>query len=184
MPGYLNLLKATVWGCIVSIEMNLQGMSNSDTVTQFLAAWGALLSTFLAGFRMLEFFETRVRLVVRISRDMKVHPKTTEYGDKTYIVITVANPGHRPVFVEKAGLIVRRKRDNKAGGFISPESMRGSNEPLTEGMSREFLMDQAEVEDKYRLRPDEYVAFVNDRAGRQFYSHNWIQRLIRVHRLR
>lgn len=159
-------------------------MAGSDAVTQFLAMWGALLSTFLAGFRVLEFLETRVRLVVRVSRNMKVHPKTTEYGDKTYIVITAANPGRRPVFVEKAGLIVRRKRSNKTGGFISPESMRGLNEPLAEGMSREFLMDQAGIEDKDGFRPDEYVAFVNDRTGRQFYSHNWVQRLIRTRRLR
>jgi len=159
-------------------------VANPDALTQFLALWGALLSTFLFGFRALEFLETRVRLAIRISRDMKVHPETTEYGDKTYIVITVANPGHRTIFMEKAGLIVRRKRGNKIGGFISPESMRGLNEPLTEGMSREFLMDQSEVEGKHGLQSNEYIAFANDRAGHQFYSHNWIQRFIRIRRLR
>ena len=153
------------------------------SLTFVLSAWGAILSTFLAGIKFMEFRHGQVQLHVRVKRDMKILPKTTEYGDKTYIVITAGNRGQRPVILGTAGLMYRRTRSQEAGGCVSVDSAR-QPQPirLDEGESRDFMIDQASVE-KDGIGPGDYVGFVNDRTGRTFYSHGWLGRLFRCGRL-
>ncbi|NOS67933.1 MAG: hypothetical protein HOO67_06270 [Candidatus Peribacteraceae bacterium] len=151
--------------------------------TTVLAMWGALVSTALAGFEGAKFYEGRSPVVVMLKRNMKVYPKTTQYGDKTYIVITAANRGKSPVYISNAGMMVRKKPGSDAGGFIAADAMRGSGEPILEGTGRDFFLDMEDLEKKHGYGQNEYVAFVSDRTGRTFYSHNWFQRLIRTRKL-
>ena len=131
---------------------------------------------------MLEFLETRSPIRVTLQRNMKVYPKTTEYGDNLWIIITAANRGQRNVFISGAGIVVRRKHGKKAGGFAAAEAFRNANEPLPEGAGRDFFLNMESIEKEQGYRSEEYIGYVSDRTGRTFYSHNWIQRLIRIRR--
>ena len=152
-------------------------------LTVLLSAWGALLSTVLGGIKLAEFLQGQVQLHVALKRDRKVHPKTTIYGDKTYIVITASNRRQRPVFLGTAGLVYRRTRKQKNGGCIAGDSMRQPQPiKLDEGMSHDFMIEQESVEKD--VGRDAYIAFVSDGTGRTFYSHGWLGRLIRIWRLK
>lgn len=156
--------------------MSVQGLG-----TFAIAAWGALISTILATIKVMEFRQGGTNIHVRIARDMKIHPKSPPYGDKTYLVITAANRGQRPIYLGTAGLMYRKTWRQRTGGCVAVDSLRNAQPvKLEEGAAHDFMIEQSAVDKDVGCNG--YVAFVNDRAGRTFYSHGWLERLFRIWR--
>ena len=158
--------------------------SSEKLLTVLLSSWGALLSTFLAGIKLAEFLQGQTRIHVSLKRDMKVYPVTAEYGEKTYIIVTAANRGQRPVLLGNAGLVYRKTWRQRHGGCIATNSLRQPQPiKLEEGMTYDFTIDQESAE-KNGIGPRGYIGFVCDRTGRTSYSHGWLGRLIRIWRFK
>jgi hypothetical protein len=54
---------------------------------------------------------------------------------------------------------------------------------LTEGKYHDFIMNEDQLKEEYKLPPDKYVAFVGDATGRTYYSHNFITRFWKLRRI-
>ena len=154
-------------------------MKLQELATFAIATWGALISTILATIKVMEFRQGSTNIHVRVARDMKIHPQNPTYGDKSYLVITAANRGQRPVYLGTAGLIYRKTWRQHTGGCVAVDSLRNPQPvKLEEGEARDFLIEPSTVDKD--VGHNGYVAFVKDRAGRTFHSHGLLGRLVRV----
>jgi len=149
-------------------------------LTTGLAIWGAILSTILAILKLFEFYRDRANIKVSVKGGYHVYPKNhpnNPYGDKALISITASNNGRRNVTLKKAGLLMPR-----GGRYLVPVGSITSIE-LTEGKSHDYELSEKEVEEK-GITPDKYVAFVIDATGKYYWSHNFLRRLIKLHRIK
>lgn len=147
-------------------------------ITLILAIWGSILSTILAFFKILEYRKDRADIKVTVVGGYKIHPPTTVYGDKQLLSITAANRGRRPVTLKKAGLLLPRK-----GYLLCADTMTALRDvELTEGKSHQYLMNEEGLIKDYGLPPEKYVACVIDAAGRYYYSHNILKRILKLSR--
>ncbi len=153
----------------------------SDLLTVVLALWGAVLSTVLAVFKIVEHRSDRAVIKVSLQPGMKAFPSTSAYGTMTLLLIKVTNVGRRPTSITHASLMLRRGE----GSLLcsDPISARYPVE-LTENTAHSFAMNEDEIKSQYRLQPQLYVAFVNDAAGRTYWSHGPLARLWKLKRLR
>ncbi len=151
-------------------------------LTTGLAVWGALLSTILAVLEIIKLVRDRVRIKVTVRGGYYVYPENhpgNPYGKKSLISITTVNVGKRPVTLKQAGLLTPHGSQSKY--MVSAESVKHIE--LTEGKSQDYQI----LEDKVKemsINPDKYVAYALDATGRLFYSHNFVFRLWKLHRLR
>jgi hypothetical protein len=148
-------------------------------LTKGLAIWGAILSTILAILKIVEFYKDRANIKVRVKGGYYVYPANhpkNPYGDKSLVSITASNNGRRNVTLKKAGLLMPR-----GGKYLVPVGSIKSIE-LSEGKSHDYELSEDEIKQK-GLTPDKYVAFVIDANGQYYWSHNFLKRLIKLHRI-
>jgi len=151
---------------------------NSDDLTLFLAIWGAALSTFLGFLKVRDYFRDRPILKISVKPGYKA-TKGSPYGDMALLMITVANVGRRPIFINGVSLVVPRSKTYLLCG--DPHSARYPVE-LKEGQAHNFIMNEDEIRQKYGVRDGEFVAMANDAPGREYWSDNPITRLWKIRR--
>ena len=159
------------------------------TFTEILGVYGAILSTILAIAKLLEYLRDRVRLKVTVTYNQKIVPIYNYDGiddntfDKTpsLIVINAVNIGRRPVTIKIAGLMLPSGIGAKNESLISYQSLHDIVD-LTENKSHPFALYENDVQN-YGLKPDKYIGYVIDAAGKRYYSHNALVRLWKLSRL-
>jgi hypothetical protein len=151
-------------------------------LTLILAIWGALLSTVLAVVRILDFRKDRADIVVKVNGRYKFYPQNTAYGDKSYIIITAANKGRRPVTLRTAFMPVPRniKKKQNISAYICADPNTAKPIELTEGKYHQYYV----LENEIGIPETKYVAGVADATGRLYYSHNYIKRLWKLKRFK
>ncbi len=147
------------------------------TLTAGLAIWGAVLSTLLAVLKLIEFFRDRANIKVTVRGNYKV-PEDPLYGDASYVLITAANKGRRPVTITHASLLVPGSQEY----LLAKDSL--THVELTEGKSHNYPINENDVKSKSGLHPDKYVACVIDATGRYFWSHNFLMRFLKLRRIK
>lgn len=147
--------------------------------------WGLILGWLISGIllllRILEYRRDRASIKVTVRGNYGIIPEDTRYGSGNKIVITVANKGRRPVTLTKAGCLL--PRNCKYHFFYFRDSLDSTVE-LKEGKSHVYITDEEKVKKEYNLTPDKYVAFVVDATGKCYWSHNKLERLRKLGRIK
>ena len=153
--------------------------------TLILAIWGSVLSTILAFLKILEYRKDKADVKVTVKGNYKIFPQKTVYGDKKLVLITAANRGRRPITLRGAALLLPRGKPEKTGYLLCADPMTAMRDvELSEGKSHQYLMEENGLIDKYKLPPEKYVACVWDATGRYYWSHNIIQRFLKLHKVK
>ena len=159
------------------------------TFTEILAIYGAILSTILAIAKLLVYVRDRVKIKITVTYNQKIVPIFNPdgvYGDTfdkspSLILITAVNIGRRPVTIKIAGLMLPSGIGEKNESLISYQSLHDIVD-LTENKSHSFALYENDVQN-YGLKPDKYIGYVIDAAGKRYYSHNALVRLWKLSRL-
>ena len=153
------------------------------TLIDILAIWGAGLSTFLALLKLLGFRKDRAIVKITVKGGYKVFSKNNPYGDMTILSVTVANRGRRPITIKNVGLIM--PRGSKAGLIVCADPITALKPfELTEGKSHVYNFNEDEIEKENKLTPDKHIACAADATGKIYYSHNFLTRLIKLHKIK
>jgi hypothetical protein len=152
--------------------------------TQFvLAIWGALLSSILTVLRIIEFNRDRPHILVHFEEGRGVYSANQDYGKHSYVSITVANKGKRPISVDRAGLLLPRGSRFPFIDHVDYARPRTSAE-LTEGQAQWYHVKEDDIPNFRALRKSrKYVACVVDATGRKYYSHALPTRIWKLRRL-
>jgi hypothetical protein len=158
-------------------------------LSEILSFYGAILSTILALFKLLEYLRDRVKIKVTVTYNQKIVPisKPDSIDGDTFdkspslIVIKAVNIGRRPVTIKIAGLMLPSGRGEKNESLISYQSLNDVVD-LTENKSHSFALYENDVQN-HDLNPDKYIGYVIDAAGKCYYSHNALSRLWKLSRL-
>ncbi len=153
---------------------------NSEDLTLMLAIWGAFLSSLLGLLKIWDYLRDQPILSISIKPGYKA-TKGSPYGDMTLLMVTVANTGRRPIFINGVSLVLPRTKTYLLCG--DPYSAKYPVE-LKEGQAHNFLMNEDELRQKHGVRDREFVAMVHDAPGREYWSHNPIVRLWKIGRWR
>lgn len=158
-------------------------MVEVDTITLILAIYGAVLSTILGVFKIVQYLlESRPRLKVTVkvgvrqnagglNVELAVNPgyKLNELGDTpTHFVVEIANIGKRPVTVSKAGL---RLSGHKSLNFINTQDKLPKK--LEEGESHTIRRGLDELKNDLRTKIPNHKpkhVFVIDQTGKEYTS--------------
>ena len=148
-------------------------------LTPILAVWGAALSTVLGLIKYLEFRRDRPHIIVTVKGNYRILPRNTIYGDHLYVCISAANKGRRPVTLSNAALLMPRKYKDKY--LVCVDRWRAVTAvEVREGQKRDYLARQDDIP----FPSNKYVACVSDVTGRHYWSHNFIMRFIKLHRIK
>ncbi len=145
-------------------------------MTEFLAIYGAFLSSLLALLKYLEFRKDRVNIRVKVLGGFRIeppdHPMNT-FGDNSIVKINVVNKGRRPVTITSAGFILPKTKESMVPiKFI--EDIR-----LNENEGNDYLHFEDALK-KQNIARNEYVAFASDSTGKIYYSDNFIKRYFKL----
>jgi len=90
-------------------------------VTEFLAIWGAILSSVAIAWNVFRDVNDRGKLKI----DAMIGKMVPDHTDKEYLVVTITNIGRRPVLVKSWGGMEKKKKDakNARGIFIVPQGL-------------------------------------------------------------
>ena len=89
-------------------------------LTMFLAVWGALVSTAVAGWTIFRDLGTRPKLRV----DAIVGAIYPDHPDEDLLIVTMTNEGHGPIMVKSWGLDYRKEKPtDKKHGIIVPRGL-------------------------------------------------------------
>src|SRR5580704_10275028 len=129
------------------------------TVTDWLAGYGAVLSTVVAATQF--YFSYRDRRSIRISvqHNMEI-PNSIDYLGKKLTVINVINDGRRPVTINSVGAI----RDPSLSSLIFPTSIPSYPCELTEG--KKLTVIAADMPQEMMNSIEWYTA--SDTAGNEY----------------
>lgn len=152
---------------------------------ELLITWGGwLLAVILGILKISEHFRDRANIKVTVYGNYEVYPKNTPYGNATLLTINAANVGRRPVTLTKAALLMPKNSKNKYLLCADPVSDALASHELTEGKSRDYIMNEDVLKKEYGLTPSKYVACVYNATGKCYWSHNWLTRLIKLGRIK
>jgi hypothetical protein len=147
-------------------------------ITTLLAVWGAVVSTGLAIIKVIELSRDRSKVEVSVKGDVKLIPKgRNPYGKQKLLCVTVVNKARRPVTITGCALLLPRRISEKY--LFWNDELSAENADLTEGQSHTYYFDEQAILTKYRMNPSQYVGWAKDAAGKIYWSHNFLARLIR-----
>ena len=159
--------------------------SDSQYLALALAIYGSILSTILAVLKILEYRKDRPNVKVTVQGNWTFNTPTTVYGNKRYVVIRATNKGRRPVTLELAALLKPRKKSEEFPYIICADPYTAAKPvELTEGKSHDYLLLEEGLDKDCDLAPNKYVACVRGATGKFYWSHNILQRLIKLHRIK
>lgn len=146
-------------------------------ITLKIAIYGAVLSTLSAIVHIFNYRRDRANIKITVKGNMSVHPHDTFYGDKTYVLVTVANRGRRPVTITHCAIKVPTKPYTEwllGDSFLKPGE-------LLEGKSQSYMLAEGQIK-KYDLVDKDLVAYVIDATGRCYWADNILIRWIKLRR--
>lgn len=150
------------------------------TIKDFGLILGWLISGILLLIRILEYRRDKSKIKVTVRGHYGIIPEDTVYRPGNKIIIRVVNKGRRPVTLTQAGLLLPRNcKDHYA---IATESLK--NIELREGKPHTYILDEEPVKRAYNLTEDKYVAYVIDATGKIYWSHNKLERLTKLGRIK
>jgi len=147
--------------------------------TLLLALWGALLSTVLTVIKVLSFYQERSIIKLKLFPGMKIIPKTTEYGDRSYLIVKATNIGKNPITLETCVLLLPRK-----DSLTCIDKISFGNIELTMNRTHQYIFDEEDLNEEYNLPRSKYIAVVFDSSRKAYYSHNIIMRYIKLRRFK
>lgn len=149
-------------------------------ITLSIAIAGLWLAILALTWQIITYFISLRRdepmIKVEIRTGYKVHPPTTVYGNKTLIEIRVNNLGKRPITTGNIGL--KMPRGSKDKYMLMGDSFYRGGE-IKDGQSRAFYSEQDSFLKDHNLKSRHLVAYTYDKAGRCYWSHNFIVRWIK-----
>lgn len=152
---------------------------------ELLITWGGwLLAVILGILKISEHFRDRANIKVTVQGNYEVYPKNTPYGDATLLAITAVNVGRRPVTLTRAALLMPKNSKSKYLLFANSVTDAVASHELTEGKSRDYIINEDVLKKEDGLIPSKYVACVYDATGKCYWSHNWLARLIKLGRIK
>lgn len=144
---------------------------------------GRFLGWFISGIllliRILEYRRDKSKIKVTVRGHYGIIPEDTVFRPGNKIIINAVNKGRRPMTLTQAGLLL--PRDCKAKYLIDTYS--ATNIRLEEGEPHIYILDENAVK-KYGVTSDKYVAYVIDATGRFYWSHNKLERLRKLGRIK
>lgn len=144
-----------------------------------IALYGVFVSTVSLLIHYFNYRRDKANIIITVKGNMKVHPLNTFYGDKTYINVTVANRGRKPVTITHCAIRVPMKSYTE---LLLGDSFRKQGE-LLEGKSQSYMLAEDEIK-KINLADKDLVAYVIDATGRYYWADNFIMRWIKIKRCR
>ena len=148
-----------------------------------IALIAIIFSTILGIVKIYEFINDRynAKVVVTDIKTSKIGLTTTKIED--YIYIFVTNIGKNPVTIIRVGLLSAKLKDRE--GYCFKRSLdRPPKVRLLASDSEEYMVRKSKVEKSIDIGNKKYVAYALDSAGRKYYSHNFIKRLLRIKRIK
>ncbi len=120
-------------------ELFVRAKNMKIEISANAVAWyGAIVATFSA--ILSGWIARRDRTKVKVDAQPNYEVKTDgPPDDETYIVVTVANTGRRPVTISTVGLLPKRKTDKS---ILLGDSIRGGPHELPEGKATQYLIKQ------------------------------------------
>jgi hypothetical protein len=148
----------------------------------WVAIYGAALSTVLALGKAYEYYRDRADVKVKISPGMKATPGS-QYGNRKLLFVSVVNVGRRPVSITHVSLRLPNSAPNRYLLCADPAT---ATYPvyLTESQRHGFVFDEDVLRTQYKLTDGDFVAVASDSHGRDHWSHGPIWRLRRFRTLR
>ncbi len=89
------------------------------TTTDFLAIWGAIVSTVAVVWNVFRDLNDRTKLSVRVSISRMVPDPT----NRDYLVVTMTNIGRRPVMIKSWGAEFAKKSEGKPFALFIPRQL-------------------------------------------------------------
>lgn len=88
------------------------------TISASSVAWyGAIVSTMALLLNFLNYWDSRVQILVTVRKGYRVYPAVHPYKqDTNYVVVTVINKGRRPVTI---GIVGWKGKRNEQNGILS-----------------------------------------------------------------
>jgi len=103
---------------------------------------GAITGLASVWFAYLNYSRDNVRVRVKALKGMKTFVPGQGASNESFLVITAANAGRRPVIINKAAFVSLKSR----GGAISADSMRLGAQELKEGKAIDYMMDEEGID--------------------------------------
>ena len=150
-----------------------------------IAIIGLSISVILVIIRIYDFIKDKYRIKIKLRPRNLIHIPAYSIGSKNipeieYFVISITNIGREPITIINAGLLARDIR----GGILFTESI--ANSKLLTSDCIDFKIETKELEEEKKVNIDnnKYVGYAIDSAGRVYFSHNFIKRIIRIRRIK
>jgi len=150
-------------------------MENSNStiivITSVTGLVGALTGLASIWINYLHYTRDNIKVKVKALKNMKTFIPGEKVDDTSYLIITAANAGRRPVTINKAAFVNLKIR----GGAISSGSMMMGAQILTEGKAIDYMMDEADID----YDDISHVA-VYDSVGNEYkyYLAPWYKRFL------
>ena len=126
---------------------------------------------------IVEYLKHRRRIKVTVGAyGIITSPPAINHGIR--VIIKAINKGHRSITLTQAGLLL--PRNFKEHYLVATDSVKIVE--LREGKSHSYYMDEAEVQNKCNLTASKYIAYVKDATEEFYWSHNRLNRLIKLGR--
>lgn len=145
---------------------------------QALIIIATVLSVILSVIRVIDFIKEKYNVKVRVKGNSIIFDGTEISKKNTYIIISIINIGKEPVTIINAGLLSPEIK----GCYLFKNSIR--NQKLNTSDCIDYPMLEEIVKKKFDISKRKYAAYACDNAGRVYYSHNFIKRLIRIHKIK
>lgn len=145
---------------------------------QVLIIIATVLSVILAIIRVIDFIREKYNVRVRVRRNAIIFDGSEISKKNTYIIISIVNIGKEPVTIINAGLLSPKIK----GSYLFKNSIK--NQKLHTSDSVDYPVHEEIVKKDLDSSRGKYVAYAVDNAGRIYYSHNFIKRLLILKRIR
>ena len=144
-------------------------------ITDILTIIAVSLSVILTFIRIYDYFKEKNNVKVKVKGNYNLFDTATKNETGPYVVIAVTNIGRFPVTIKSAGLLKPRTKYVLFKNALT-------NKKLNTSDSVDYLTKEDDI--RKIIKPDKHVAFARSSSGKNYYSHNFISRFIKLRRIK
>ncbi len=147
-----------------------------EKIAIILAIIATALSVVLALIRLYDFYKEKNNIKIKLRANALIVDGSEISKENTYIMISIINVGEEAVTIISAGLLSPELEKRSSYLFkVKTKKLHTSD-------SIDYLDLEKNVKKEFDISKRKYVAYALDNAGRLYFSHNFIKRLIRLKR--